>query len=107
MSACLEAHGYAVIQDVLPESIVTGLRKAVWDGADPERTLGPGESRTLHAWIESGPGAWSLLEHEPFMEVHRHLIGTDDMTVHRSAPSPWACRCAPDSWPRRSCCCRW
>ena len=85
MSACLEAHGFAIIKGVLPDDVVAGLREAVWEGTDPERTLGPGESRTRHAWIESGPGAWSLLEHEPFMEVHRHLIGTDEMTVHRSA----------------------
>ena len=65
MSACLDEHGFAVIQDVLPDAIVAGLREAVWDGTDPERTLGPGESRTRHAWIESGPGAWSLLGMSP------------------------------------------
>ncbi len=85
MSDCLEAHGFAIIKGVLPDDMVAGLRKAVWEGTDPDRTLGPGESRTRHAWIESGLGAWSLLEHEPFVEVHRHLIGTDEMTVHRSA----------------------
>lgn len=85
MSACVEAHGFAILKDVLDEETVAGLRDAVWEGTDPERTLKPGESRTRHAWIESGPGAWSLLENERFMRVHRHLIGTDDLTVHRSA----------------------
>lgn len=85
MSDCLEAHGLAIIKDVLPQEIVESLKQGVIDGTDPDGTLGPGESRTRHAWIESGPGAWQLLEYEPFMRVHRHLIGTDDLTVHRSA----------------------
>ena len=92
MSACLEAHGFAIIKDALPDDIVAGLRKAVWDGTDPDRTLGPGESRTRHAWIESGPGAWSLLEYEPFMEIHpppdRH--GRADRTP--LPPPSFACR---------------
>jgi hypothetical protein len=83
--SCMDAHGFAIIKDVLPESIVAGMRQAVWDGTDPDRTLEQGQSRTRHAWIESGPGAWSLLEYEPFMAIHRHLIGTDELTVHRSA----------------------
>ncbi|RKU38866.1 hypothetical protein C6496_05020 [Candidatus Poribacteria bacterium] len=85
MSECLEAHGFAIIKDVLPPELVDGLKQAVFDGTDPNRELKSGESRTRHAWIESGPGAWQLLEYEPFMKIHRHLIGTDEMTVHRSA----------------------
>ncbi|MCZ6634038.1 MAG: phytanoyl-CoA dioxygenase family protein [bacterium] len=85
MSSCLDAHGFAIIKDVLPPEIVETLKQAVIDGTDPEGTLGPGESQTRHAWIESGPGAWELLEYEPFMRIHRHLIGTDELTVHRSA----------------------
>jgi hypothetical protein len=85
MSACLDAHGFAIIKDVLSDETVEGLKQAVWDGTDPDRTLAPGESRTRHAWVESGPGAWSLMENEDLMAIHRHLIGTDDLTVHRSA----------------------
>lgn len=85
LSACVDAHGFAILKGVLEDEVVEGLKQAVWDGTDPDRTLKPGESRTRHAWVESGPGAWSLLEHEGFMNVHRHLIGTDDLTIHRSA----------------------
>jgi hypothetical protein len=85
MSACVDAHGFAILKSVLDEPTVAGLRQAVWDGTDPDRTLEPGKSRTRHAWIESGPGAWSLLENEAFMDIHRHLIGTDNLTIHRSA----------------------
>lgn len=85
MSECLEAHGFAVIKDVLPPERVEELKQAVRDGTDPDGALTPGQSRTRHAWIESGPGAWSILEFEPFMNIHRHLIGTEELTLHRSA----------------------
>jgi hypothetical protein len=85
MGECLEGHGFAIIKDVLSQEIVDQLKQAVFDGTDPEGTLGPGESRTRHAWVESGPGAWELLNFEPFMEIHRHLLGTDELTIHRSA----------------------
>ena len=85
MSECLEAHGFAIIKDVLPDQMIDRLKQAVFDGTDPQSTLQAGQSRTRHAWIESGRGAWQLLEYEPFMQVHRHLIGTDGLTAHRSA----------------------
>ena len=85
MSGCLEAHGFAIVKDVLPDEIVEKLKQAVYDGTDPEGALKHGESRTRHAWIESGPGAWELLAYKPFMDIHRHLIETDALTVHRSA----------------------
>ena len=85
ISDCLEAHGFAIIKDVLPPEWVDTLKQAVFDGTDPNRELTHGQSRTRHAWIESGAGAWTLLEYEPFMKIHRHLIGTNTLTVHRSA----------------------
>ena len=98
MDECLEAHGFAVIKDVLPPEIVAKLKQAVWDGTDPEHTLQPGESRTRHAWIESGPGAWEVLDYEPFMAMHRHLIGTDELTLHRSAAIIRRTGSAPVGW---------
>lgn len=95
---CLEAHGFAVIKDVLPPETVAQLKQAVWDGTDPERTLQPGESRTRHAWIESGPGAWEVLDYAPFMDIHRHLIGTDELTIHRSAAIIRRPGSAPVAW---------
>ena len=85
LSSCLETHGFAILKDLLDDDVVDGLRQAVWDGTDPDQTLEVGQSRTKHAWIETGPGAWSLLENEPYMDIHRYLIGTDELTVHRTA----------------------
>ena len=36
MSKCLDAHGFAIIKDVLPDSLVESLKQAVLDGTDPE-----------------------------------------------------------------------
>ena len=83
---------------MLPPEIVAKLKQAVWDGTDPERTLQPGESRTRHAWIESGPGAWEVLDYEPFMAIHQHLIGTDELTLHRSAAIIRRTGSAPVGW---------
>lgn len=85
MTACLNVHGFAVVKDVLPPKIVDGLKQAVYAGMNPEHALGPGESCIRHAWIESGPGAWGLLDYEPFMKINRRLIGASALTIHRSA----------------------
>lgn len=85
MLDCVDEHGFAIVKDVLADGVVERMQQAVWDGVDPERTLKKGESRTRHAWVESGPGPLELLENEAFMKVHHHLIGTDDLTIHRSA----------------------
>ena len=65
MSECLEAHGFAIVKDVLPPALVDSLKQAVFDGTDPNGALERGQSRTRHAWVESGPGAWQLLGYEP------------------------------------------
>ena len=85
MSTCLSSHGFAILKGVLSDDFVERLKQAVWDGTDPNRTLQRGESKTRHAWIESGSGAWSLLQHESYMDIHRHVIGADELTVNRSA----------------------
>ena len=85
MDECLAAHGFAIIKNVLPDAMVASLKEAVWAGTALDRELAPGQSHTRHAWIESGPGAWAVLDYEPFMAVHRHLTGTDQLTINRSA----------------------
>ena len=64
MSECVEAHGFAIVKDVLPPELVESLKQAVFDGTDPNRELEHGQSRTRHAWVESGPGAWQLLGYD-------------------------------------------
>ena len=98
MSNCLDAHGFAIVKNVLPKQMIDNLKQAVFDGTDPNSTLNQGESRTRHAWVESGAGAWQLLEYYPFMKVHQHLIGTDQMTIHRSAAIIRMPESSPVAW---------
>ena len=98
MSDCLETHGFAIVKDVLPEQMIDSLKQAVFDGTDPDRTLNQGESGTRHAWVESGAGAWQLLEYHPFMTIHQHLIGTDQVTIHRSAAIIRMPESSPVAW---------
>lgn len=82
---CMNAHGFCVIQEVLPAHIVADLREAVVAAADPDSSLGPGQSYTHTSFVETSPKAWQLLEYGPFMRVHEAFIGTDELTIHRSA----------------------
>lgn len=83
--ACNEAHGFCVVQGLLPDATVAMLRRQVRRVVDPDHTLGPGQSRTHTSFIETATQAWSLLEYEPFMALHRALLGTGDMVINRSA----------------------
>ena len=65
MSECLEAHGFAIIKDVLPPELVSSVKQGSLMARIRKGELEPGQSHTRHAWIESGPGAWQLLEYEP------------------------------------------
>jgi len=85
MSNCLAAHGFAIIKNVLDENTVERLKKSVFESTDPDRELQVGQSRTRHAWIESGPKAWRLLTDRKFMAIHHHLICSNQLTIHRSA----------------------
>ena len=98
MSACLDVYGFAIIKDVLSDVIVAGLRDSVWPGPDPDRTLERSKCWTRRAWIESGPGAWSLLEKEDFVAIHPHLSGADELTDHRSSAIIRMPGSAPISW---------
>ena len=98
MSRTLDAHGFAIVKNVLPDDLVEEMKLAVWEGTDPDRTLEHGESRTRHAWVESGRRPLKLLDHEPFMRIHRHLLETDDLTIHRSAAIIRMPGSTPVSW---------
>ena len=98
MSKCLDTHGFAIIKDVLPDQLVDSLKQAVFAGTDPENELQSGQARTRHAWIESCPDAWLPLEYEPFMQIHRHLLGVDQLTINRSAAIIRMPKASPVAW---------
>lgn len=86
IAACTEAHGFSIVRGLLPDSLVEILCSEVRRVVDPDGTLGPGESRTHLSFIEEATEAWDpWLGYEPFMELHRTLLGSADLCFHRSA----------------------
>ena len=83
--ACTAEHGFCVAKEVLSPAMVDVLCNEVWRVVDPDRTLGPGESRTYHAWFDEATEAWALLDSPRFMNLPRALLGTDEICVNRSA----------------------
>ena len=83
--ACTAEHGFCVAKEVLSPAMVDVLCSEVWRVVDPDRTLGPGESRTYHAWFDEATEAWALLDSPRFMNLPRALLGTDEICVNRSA----------------------
>ena len=83
--ACTAEHGFCVAKEVLSPAMVDVLCGEVWRVVDPDRTLGPGESRTYHAWFDEATEAWALLDSPRFMNLPLALLGTDEICVNRSA----------------------
>jgi hypothetical protein len=83
--ACTAEHGFCVAKEVLSPAMVDVLCSDVWRVVDPDRTLGPGESRTYHAWFDEATEAWALLDDPRFMNLPCALLGTDEICVNRSA----------------------
>lgn len=83
--ACVEAHGFAVVKAMLDEARVAELQAAVLAVVDPNRELGPGQSRTHTSFMEHAPAMWKLLDDEQFMRSQCVFTGSDELTLNRSA----------------------
>ena len=85
IKACHDAHGFAVVKDVLSPDYVKELKESVSQVLDPEGNLELGETRVKHAFIEYSKPLWKLLENEAYLNINRCILDTDALTVHRSA----------------------
>ena len=83
--SCVEAHGFAVIKKMLPLDMVEELKASVLAVVDPNRELGPGQSRTHTSFIEYSPALWKLFEYEPFLRAQRIFCAADELTINRTA----------------------
>jgi ectoine hydroxylase-related dioxygenase (phytanoyl-CoA dioxygenase family) len=83
--ACVEAHGFAVLKNVLPADLVAELQESVQQVVNPQNDLGPGQSRTHISFIEQSPALWKLLDNEPFMRAQRIFCQARQLTINRSA----------------------
>ena len=68
IKACHDAHGFAVVKNVLSPDYVEELKESVSQVLDPESDLGLGETRVKHAFIEYSKPLWKLLENEGLPE---------------------------------------
>ena len=83
--ACVEAHGFAIVKNVLSDELVEDLRQSVKQLLDPDGTLAAGESLNHNSFIEHAHAMWKLFDHEPFMRAQRVFCQTEELTVNRSA----------------------
>jgi len=85
IKACNDEHGFAIVKGVLNEEQVSVLKAEVLRIVDPQGKLQPGESVVDGDYIEEARELWKLLEYQPFIRLYAYLLGTDHMTIHRSA----------------------
>ena len=83
--ACVDAHGFAIIKRVLPIDLVEELKQSVLDVVDPNRELGPGQSRTHTSFIEYSPALWKLFDYEPFLRAQQVFCQAKELTLNRTA----------------------
>ena len=83
--ACVEAHGFAIVKNVLTEALVEELQESVKQVLDPDGALGEGNSYTHASFIEHSPALWKMLDHEPFMRAQRVFCQADELTINRTA----------------------
>ena len=84
--ACVEEHGIAIIEGLLPPSLVETLKDAVHEACDacvPEE--GEGSNQYCMQFVEQSPLALELLKHEPYMDYIRRGLNNEDICFHRSA----------------------
>ena len=82
---CVEAHGFAIVKNVLSNELVNELQESVKKVLDPDGTLGEGNSYTHTSFIEHAPALWKLFDHEPFMRAQRVFCQSEELTINRTA----------------------
>ncbi len=85
IKACHDAHGFAVVKNMLSPDYVEELKDSVGQVLDPEGNLKRGETRVKHAFIEYSKPLWKLFENENYLKINRCILETEAFTLHRSA----------------------
>jgi ectoine hydroxylase-related dioxygenase (phytanoyl-CoA dioxygenase family) len=85
IKACNDEHGFAIVKGLLNEEQVASLKAEVLRVVDPQGVLPPGGNATHSSFVEEAPEFWKLLDYQPYMRLYSHMLGTEQMTIHRSA----------------------
>ncbi len=82
---CVQAHGFAVVKNMLPAHIVEELKASVLAVVDPNHELGPNQSRTHTSFIECSPALWKLFAYQPFLRAQQIFCEAQELTINRTA----------------------
>lgn len=82
---CVQAHGFAVVKNMLPANIVEELKASVLAVVDPNHELGPNQSRTHTSFIEYSPALWKLFAYQPFLRAQQIFCEAQELTINRTA----------------------
>eukprot|EP01043_Picozoa_sp_COSAG02_P037071 COSAG02_NODE_2758_length_8082_cov_8.459101_4_plen_355_part_00 len=95
---CNDEHGFAIVRDVIDQATVDALKADIVEILDPHGSVQPGQTRVGHAFIEHSPAMEALLSHEKLLRIHRAVLGTDELHLHRSAGYLKAGGSGPLNW---------
>ena len=98
MSQCVKAHGLAVVKGVIPIEHVEQLKSSIDQVLNPHRDLEPGQTRVSHGFVEFSPPLLKLFDNPAWLAIHERLMGTREMTVHRSAAILKNAGCPAGAW---------
>jgi len=74
--ACVEAHGFAVVKQLLPVAVEV----------EPNHDLGPSQSRTYTTFsIKHSQVLWNLFDYDLFLYVQQVLCQVKALTINRTA----------------------
>lgn len=82
---CLEEHGFAIVKKLLTPELVETLSKSV-RSLMTDGKLPAGMTNLYHTqFVERSPELLALIRYRPYMDIAEKVIGTKELTVHRSA----------------------
>ncbi len=84
ITTCNARHGFAIVRGVISSALADEMKSDIMAtiGAEPPT---PTETRVDVAFVERAPSLMKLLENQRYVRLYQHLVGSDDLVLHRSA----------------------
>ncbi len=98
IKACHDEHGFAIVKRMIDAALIEEMKRDVLRVLVPADDLKRGDARFHPAFIEHAPSMWALLDHPRYMALYAHLIGDEDLVVHRSAAFVKAAGSGGQNW---------
>ncbi|MCO4793485.1 MAG: phytanoyl-CoA dioxygenase family protein [Bacteriovoracaceae bacterium] len=81
---CVNEHGYCVIKNILDKNLLKELKNSIEDLLDPSNDFEDGGFSFYPSIIEDSLPVRKILEIKPYMRFMEAILGSEDLTVHRS-----------------------